>query len=336
MKDIAERAGVTKATVSMVMRNRAGISQATRERVMKIAREMDYRPGGHRQAKGDVYHGQIAFLVADNQSPLLGQSQPGESYLHRMLNGCVSESNEWGSGVLPCRMTNEEIEREQWPAVLQRGQLDGVVARCWLVPAAKRMLQSLEVPVVLVDCDQLDPDYSQVQIDSIHAMECVVEHLLGQGSRRLAVITGDLGHINGRERLAGVQMAAIRHGLSVPEDAVAMEQGFNEASGRRGMETLLSRGLDFDAVVCHSDLIALGAMEILAKAGRKVPDDVRVVGFDNMEFTERIHPSLTTVDPRSCELGVMAARLLQQKIQNKHDHPLSIRSSAALIVRESA
>lgn len=334
MQVVADAAGVSKATVSMVLRNRVGISEETRQRVLEVVRKMNYRPLPTRGADSRVSFGQVGLFVLSESAPRMN-GEPGSSYLHNMLEGCVAEAEKHGRGVLPFRGTFEQVRSGKLPVALQRSHLDGLLFRGWLLPEVDRLLRELNLPVVLLDSDRTVPDWHQVQIDNIQAMRDLVKHLASRGARRLATITGDMEHVNAQERLAGLQMAVRAHGLALPEENIVAEHGFSEASGHRGTTRLLDCGCTFDTLVCQNDLVAVGASDVLRSKRLRVPDDVRLTGFDNMEFAEHLPIPLTTLDPESFRIGQGGMRMLNAMIEGADAEGMSLRVPVRLVARES-
>jgi len=339
MADVAQLAGVTKTTVSMVFRNKPGISEATRQRVSKAAAELNYQYG----ATGAMYRGQIGLMFLSEATPRLG-GQSGGSYLQQIFSGCTAAASEAGTSLLVNEMTLAQLESEVLPPALQRGQVDGMVFRGWFPKQLQALLDQAKVPYMLVDCNREVPGRTQVQIANSSAVDQLVEHVVSQGAAHFATITGDMDHydehdhLNAQERHAGLMMALSRRRLALPDDAVVFERGFTEASGRRGIEQLLERGARFDAVICHNDLIAVGAIAALIEAGFRVPGDVRVTGFDNMEFASMCSVPLTTVDPHPHQLGKLAIKRLLRWVHGdgEEDDTLHIKVPAELVVRQSA
>jgi LacI family transcriptional regulator len=143
-------------------------------------------------------------------------------------------------------------------------------------------------------------------------------------------------HLNAQERLAGLQISLVRRGLSLDPQNIVTQHGFNDESGRRGVKVLIDRHREIDALVCQNDLIAVGAMESLQAAGINVPGDIRVTGFDNMEFNSTLVASLTTIDSHPFEIGQLGAQLLNHPLKVSGEGNLQIRSPVSLIVRDSA
>ena len=332
---VAEQAGVTKATVSRALRNKGGVSEETRDRILRVARDLNYWPSPARQGRGRVHTGHLGFVVISEDAPRLA-NEPGSSYLHDVLEGCRLAAEEQSNGLAICRLTIQQVQKGQMPAAMRSGHLDGIVLRGWWLPELARWISEIGVPCVLVDCDRFVPGIPQVQIESIQAMDDIVGHLTKHGAQNIATITGDMEHLNSQERLAGLQMALTRRGKSLPDTRIVIEHGYKEEAGRRGVQTLCERNIPFDAIVCQNDLIALGAMRELAAAGLSVPNDIKVVGFDNMEFAGLPEVGLTTIDACPHKLGEMGTNLLLEKLNGKNVDDVHLRVATRLIVRQSA
>ena len=335
LEDIATRAGVTKSTVSMVFRNKNGISQATRQRVMDIAKEMKYTSFPIRQSRGKVHWGQVGFLIISKENPPPDKKLPLHYFSH-MMGGCASHADKKGHSMVFSHLDWHQVEAGNLSAVINRGYVDGFLCRAWISPQVDEMLKKIDVPVVLIDCDRYPDRYSSVQVNNIKAMDLIVDHLVKQGAKRFATITGDMEHQNAQERLAGLQMALTRRGIPLPIEGVITEPDFGVESGRQGAKRLLESGYKFDALVCHFDLQAYGAMEVLTSAGIKIPDDVRITGFDNEEFSDKIAIPLTTIETNSFRVGQLGAQLLLAQTSGENKQILHVHSEVSLVVRTSA
>lgn len=343
MMDVAQKASVTKTTVSMVLRNKPGISQATRDRVLLAARELRYRPSLTRQTRGRLHCGQIGFLIVNDLPPRLGKTPEGKmegaggSYLYQMTMGAMAYADQMGDSMTLSHMTSHQVIERVLPTTISRHHVDGLLIRSSAQTSVLiDQLQELEIPFVLLDCECTLGNTTQVLIDNMLAMRQLVSYLHHRGSRRFATITGDIGHLNAQERLAGLQVALTGQGLCLENELQVMETGFDEASGERGAKLLLERWGAFDTLICQNDLIAAGAFRIFADAGKGIPDDVCLAGFDNMDFGRHLPVSLTSVDSQPYQIGQTGARLLLEMIQNGVDHHLHVRIPTELVVRESS
>lgn len=332
--DIASKAGVTKSTVSMVLRNKGGISEPTRKRIMEITKDMKYSMYPARQTRGRTHWGQLCFLIISKENPPPDKKFPLH-YFVQMISGCSSYAEEKGYSVVFSHLDWNQVEAGTLSAVVERGHADGFLCRAWISPAVEEMLEKLDVPVVLMDCDRYIDKYSSVHVNNIKAMDLVVGHLYDQGVRNFATITGNMEHQNAQERLAGFQMALVRRGITIPPQAIVVQPDFTVTDGRQGVRQLLESGYNFDGLVCQFDLQAFGAIEELKAAGKRVPEDVRVTGFDNEEFSDKISIPLTTIETNSFQMGRLGTQLLLAQTTGENMHTLHVHSEVSLVVRAS-
>jgi LacI family transcriptional regulator len=254
-----------------------------------------------------------------------------------MLHGCLVETEQHNRSIALCQTCFADISAGRLPVLLQRQPVDGMIVRGWMLPELTRVLEQLRVPVVLMDCDRPASTWPHVRINNLQAMEDLVAYLVSRGAQEFATITGDLDHVNAQERLAGLQMALRRRGLGLPEANTIEERGFDEASGRRGAAKLLDAGRGFDTLVCQSDPIAAGAYDELIARGMRVPEQVRLTGFDNMaEFGDRYAVPFTTVDPQPFVIGQIGARLLGELLTDGKVRNVEVTVPCKLVVRQSA
>ncbi|MFA9479985.1 LacI family DNA-binding transcriptional regulator [Phycisphaerales bacterium AB-hyl4] len=316
MTQVAEAAGVTKGTVSKVLRGGDGFSDETRRRVMAAVQNFQYRRSTEQQRRGRVHIGQIGFMaVGPGPASTLIAGNVGAGYLLSMFEGCTAEAVERGESISLCRMTWDELAQGKIPAAVARNNVDGIVVRGAIDDKVASWLASLRVPVVLADCDRHLTQFSHVRIEHVRTMSKVVDHLTARGGQQFAVIAGDMDHLNAQERLAGLQVALTRRGLSFGPDAIVSSSDWGPDDGRRGVRTLIERGVKFDALVCQNDGIAMGALAELKQRGVAVPDEVRVVGYDDFPFAATLDPPLTSVGNFTFRLGQAAAGLLYDEIR---------------------
>ena len=335
LSDIAKIAGVTPTAVSMVFRNKPGVSKQMRQRILTLGRELQYVPlqqntPAFEEERSEFY--QLGFVSTSQDEPKL--SGRGSSYLNTILNGCLSKAEELHCSVTLITASSAQIQAGVLPVALRSRQLDGLIVRSFLEPEVMEMLKAQQLPVVLLDCCRPYPMFSQININNFHGMMLLVNQLKDRGAQRLAVITGDMEHLNSQERLAGLQFHAWSAGLELPPENIIIEHGYGETSGQRGVQQLLGNGCRFDTLLGQNDLIAIGALETLRRNGLKIPQDVRLAGFDNMEFSELL-PRLTGVDSQAAEMGATAVYQLYNMLRNRNSMPFQIRVMPSLVVGQT-
>lgn len=328
MKDIAGDLRVSVMTVSKALRNHSDISDATRRRVLKRARELGYQPNW------------IARSLATNRTYMVGLVIPDlmHSFFAEVAKGVTSRMEPAGyqvvildSGEAP------EVEERQITALLARN-VDGViVASAQRSGRARpfRTLRSRKVPCVLVD--RLPPGaethYVGGKDDEIG--ELATEHLIEQGCRRIAHLRGP-ALTTGKGRLRGYRRALARHGLAA-EPGYVLGALHSDSTGYAAMRELLRRRPLPDGVFCYNDPVAAGAIRAVLEAGLTVPGDIAIIGSGNVHYSDLLRVPLSTIDQNSLLIGQSSAELLLRCIEAKRPLPAErIFTPPRLVVRESS
>lgn len=304
--DVAARAGVSRTTVSFVLNDRdVSISRATRERVLEAARQLDYHPHAPaRQLAGG--RSQTVGLVL-RQSP---EQVAGDALLAETLRGLTSAARAGGFRVIV-----EALEPGNGPYadLLRSGRADGVVVSGPRVDDGDLLQIVGEGFPVVLQGSLPGLDAPSVDVDNRAGAKGAVEHLLALGHRRIGCITNaPLAYTAARERLDGYR-AALREAGIEPDPAWVAEGAFDAASGHRAMKELLGR-TELDAVFAASDVVALGAIGALRAAHKRIPEDVSIVGFDDIPLAAFFDPPLTTVRLPAYELGQAVGTALLNRI----------------------
>ncbi len=327
IRDISQAAGVSVASVSKVLNgDYSKVSQATRDRVLRIADEMDYRPN------------QMARNLVKRKSTLIGLLIPDISnpYYAEMCRGVTDESVRFGYSALIAN-TDDIVQREQNEI---RTMSEYNVAGVILVgdsPTAKdniALLRRYRMPYTSVDNFSEGMEYC-VYVDDFTGSYRAIEYLIGRGHTRIAYISGMTPEARENDRrLLGYYAAMKDHGLEVDESLV--ENGaFNTDTGYRKTLQLLNRRLPFSAIACGNDLIALGAYSALRERRVQVPHDISLVGFDDVYLSTIMEPRMTTVRQPAYEMGVCAASMLIGRIEKKSGQSKIIRFEPSLVERDT-
>ncbi|HEX9938451.1 MAG TPA: LacI family DNA-binding transcriptional regulator [Longimicrobium sp.] len=314
--DVARRAGVSQATVSLVLSGnpRARVAQATRERVMEAAEELGYRPNilARGLVRGKSYA--IGVVVPDLTNP----------FFLDVVTGAQRVAAEAGYAVLPGD-TRESTPSRHLEALRAR-QVDGVIIDG--VGAAALPHDALsELKVVVVD--EPSERWPGVASDALAAGRLAAEHLVGLGHRRLAFV-GPATDVHGfRMRERGFFQALRAAGIALPHPWLVRTPP-TVSGGLAAMKTLLASPSRPTAVFCANDLIAMGALKAALKAGVDVPRELSIVGCDDIEMASVVTPELTTIAVPARELGARAARLLLRQLEGQE---VSVKPTRLLPVR---
>lgn len=329
--DVARLAGVSRATVSLVLNRKPGatISESTRTRVLEAARKLDYHINAAGRSLRSQRTGTIGLIV---RRP---HGLSSDAFLPRVLEGIGSVLGPAGR-----RLLIEPLDPDHpvsYMGLVREGHVDGLIfsdARPDDVNLGA--LHDDGVPIVL--WGQLPKsNLPFVDIDNAAAAQIAVEHLIGLGHRRIACITN--AHLGQErraagERLRGYRIALTAHGLPV-DDSLVRYGDYEEQSGFEAMRSLLTGPARPSAVFVASDEVALGALRAIREAGLHVPQDLAVVGFDDIPISRLVMPALTTIRLPARQIGVVAATMMLETLDGGR-RPDSVLLDTELIVRESS
>ena len=310
---VAARAGVSRATASRVLRGASNVSEEAREAVLRAAQELSYTVNRAARSLVTRRSDSLAFVVAEDEQRLFA-----DPYFAGILRGAHAATAEAGLQLLFVIASND-TDRAQFENYARGGHVDGaLLVSLHGEDRLPSRLEAMGVPTVL-NGRPFQDDGSLYSVDSDNAggARAATELLIGRGARRIATITGPLDMTAGQDRLAGYRRALAAAGLQAPDSLVA-EGDFSHEGGARAMARLLDAEPDLDAVFAASDLTAHGALQVLAERGRRVPDEVAVVGFDDVRLAELAIPPLTTIRQPIEELGRRMAEVLVARVNGAH------------------
>jgi LacI family transcriptional regulator len=312
MMDIARDLKVSVVTVSKVLRNQGRISDATRERVLQRAQQTNYQMNWVARSLVTRRTFTIGLLLPEFAHPFFSE-------IARVITQTVRPHGY--HVVISCFEENPHLEAGEADSLLAR-QVDGLIIAS-SQPAGHldlfKRLQQRKVPYVLIDRPVVGLRACFVGVDNHTMGKLPTEHLIEQGCSRIAHLHGPEMGIAG-ERLRGYQLALTQRGFRANPNYI-VAGGQQVASGYQGMRQLLSLRPLPDGVLCYNDLVAIGAMKAIFEAGVKIPQDISVVGAGNVYHSEELAIPLSTVDPGTCQIGLVAAELLVARIASKRAMP---------------
>ncbi|GIE35462.1 transcriptional regulator [Actinoplanes italicus] len=326
LDEVAERAGVSRSAASRVINNAPHVSRATRDAVEKAIREMGYLPNRTARALATQQTGIVALAIPHDDPELFA-----DPFFAQVIVGVSTALEETDLHLLLC-LASSGRGRSRLTNLLRTRGVDGIM----LIALRENdplpdIVEQAGLPAVYGGRPvHFEPRW-YVDSDNLGGARLATDHLIGLGRRRIASITGQLSTEVGRVRYRGYQEAMIIAGLAPHGTA---EGDFTEAGGAAAMRALLEAHPDLDAVFAASDNMAAGAVRALAEAGRSVPDEVAVVGFDDLGIAERTDPALTTVHQSIQSLGQEMARMLVAVIAGQE--PASLILPTRLVQRGSA
>jgi LacI family transcriptional regulator len=327
IREVAQKAGVSYATVSHVINNTRFVSEETRSRVQLVMAELNYRPNAVARSLRSGRTNSIGLILPDSSNP----------YFAEIGRAIEEEAFQNGYSIILCNMELDPAKENLYIDVLIKKQVDGIifVATGDQIPLLS-LLKSLNIAAVMIERDLPDVEVDTVMADNRQGGYLATRHLLDLGHRRIACLTGPSSSITPSwGRLAGYRKALEESGVAYDEEVVCLGD-FHPRSGMEITEKLLAHSAPPTAIFACNDLMALGALRAADKAGLRVPLDLSVVGFDNIELTNFINPPLTTISQGQNHLGVWATQTLVRRITDKNLPYRKEILPTRLIVRESS
>jgi LacI family transcriptional regulator len=335
IKEVAQAAGISTQTVSRVLNDRPDVSEETRERVREVIAQLGYSPNV------------LARSLIRGRTLTLGVAGYGLSYYGpaRVLTGIERRANELGYSLLLGLLREPETDRgeEVFTSLLSR-QVDGII---WAVPEigsnhewVAEQMQRLMVPVVFISMEPA-PGLASASVDNFRGGWLATRHLLEQGYRRVGIITGPPSWWESQQRERGWRQALAEAGITTGLDCLKAAGDWYPSGGASAMEDLLRRCPEIDAVFACNDPMAAGALQTAQRMGRRPPQDLGVVGFDDVPEAPYYSLPLTTVRQPLAELGSRAVDLLLGLLKTDLSEPGATQPAPLilqpeLIVRESS
>jgi LacI family transcriptional regulator len=330
LEDVARKAGVSRSTVSRVINDDPKVSVKTRERVWEVIRRENFTPNPAARALVTRRTEIIGIVIPTVENIFFTDN----NYFTQILAGAsqMARQNDYAMLLWLGELTEDEERLRQ--SVSNNRLVDGVITASLTHdhPLFKRLL-NLGSPLVTIDRPlEYDDRISYVSVDNVRAAEEATNHLIRLGRRRIAHITGNLSIADAQDRLQGYKNALSRAGLPVDPELI-VPAFFSRQSGYDATRQLLPRKPD--AIFAAGDTIAVGALQAAHEAGMRVPHDLAVVGFDDVDVAAQAFPPLTTVRQPVQGKGAAAAKLLIDLIQGRVQAPQHILLETELVIRQS-
>ena len=307
IKDIAERSGVSVTTVSRVLNEKPDVNDETRARVLKVIEDSNYRPNGMARSLVINQTYSIGLIIPDINNP----------YFPEVARGVEDQAQDSSYSVIFSSTDNKlEQEQEVIDLMLQK-RVDGLIVSLSL--ANRDILKRLEarnIPVVQLDRRIPDSIYPAVMIDNQRSAYKAVQFLIDEGYKRIAHITGDLQTVPGQEREDGYRKAILDNDLRLVEDMI-IEGDFSKQAGYNAMNKMIASDNLPEAIFAANDMMALGVLEACRDAEIRIPEDIVLIGHDNISISNLVYPALTTMAQPKYRLGRQASKMLIDLINIK-------------------
>ena len=331
IKDVAALAGVSFTTVSHVLNNTRPVSADARKRVLAAVEQIGYLPSAVARSLRKSETKIVGLLVPNVQNPFFAELVCGVEACCRLA----------GFSVFLCNSDNDPRRQQQYMRTLLEKRVDGLLlSSAGDDEALARIFEKMaSVPSVTVDRLVPGARADRVSVDNTQGAQRVVQHLLSLGHRRIACISGPAEFAVARERIEGWRRALQAAGVT-PDEALVLESDFSSPGGYEAARGLLRKRTagkpGVTAIFASNDMMAVGVLRAAAELGLKVPQQLSVVGFDDIELSRYVFPALTTVGTSIRQLGVEAGRVLIARIENPAAPLKDVVLTPRLIRRESA
>lgn len=325
IQQVAKQAGVSVATVSRVLNGQNSVSQKTRHKVEAAITQLDYEPSMLGRNLRNSESRIILILIPSISNPF---------YLE-IIKGIENMALSQNYNILLCETDSNPEKENIYFDLVRKKMADGIIS---MDPAVNvETLKQLAEKYAIIQCSEYGGGIGipYVTINSEEASYRAVKHLIQIGHEKIALMNSDEKFLYARERRMGYQRALKEHGIPLRSEYILYTQHLGFEYGQQAMKKILSLEERPTAVFAVSDLLAIGALKEINASGLSVPDDMAVVGFDKIDFSNMTNPTLTTIAQPMYKMGTAAAKMLIDKIQGEEvdsiilDHELIIRESTS-------
>jgi DNA-binding LacI/PurR family transcriptional regulator len=328
--DIANRAKVSRMTVSRVLNNSGPVAAETAEKIKSIVKEMNYHPNLIARSLSSQKTLTIGVIIPKTEKLFL------DNYIAQILSGVtdIAQKNNYRIMLIPVNHSSEE--EGDYINFVRSKLFDGLI----LLKAKTNDPHLSELaksgfPYMMVNYRKFGDNFNFVDSENIKGAEIAVEHLIGKGHKKIAFVAGSMDEVNARDRLKGYKNILKKYRLLFKDEYIIYGD-FNKVTAYENSKKLLDLQDRPTAIFCSDDYMALGVIEQIKNYKLSVPKDIAIVGFDNIEIGEFSKPALTTVKQPMYEIGKTSSEALLALIKKTKKSPIRIMLKTELIIRESA
>lgn len=303
IKDVARELGVSYSSISRALNGKEGVSKETRDKILEAAERMGYQPNDLARGLVNKISKTVGVIIPDINNPFFGE----------IVAGITDASNENEYNIFLCISGwDPQIEKEYFNT-LRKKRVDGIILKS---AGKNEEYDDIKSPLMIIERYNKFNEKDSVEVDNEMGGYLAVKHLLDCGYGNIAIIMGKEDHSASLRRRRGAEKAMEQYGLTMNNDLVA-EGKFSIEGGRQAAKGLFESGHPIDAVFCMNDLIALGVLQYCNESNISVPDEVGVVGYDNISYAGLPQIRLTTIHQPKYELGKMLFETLLEEIQQQ-------------------
>lgn len=309
IKQIAERAGVSKATVSRVINNSKPVSDDIRKKVLQVIEETNFKPSSVARSLTSQSTQLIGVIIPDVSNPVFS----------KVINGIEEEAHLAGYNILLCNSRYKEDKELTYLDILSEKEVDGLILSGFHSSGAlEKKLSTFSKPIVVVGYEDDSYPFPSVVINNYQACYDVASYLISLGHKTIGMIHGPLDDITaGKKRYDGFVQSVRDHGM-IWTNAQGAQGSFKMNDGYDGAKRLMTQNPDMTAIFCANDEMAIGAMKAIHDAKKNIPKDIAVVGFDDIDLARIYQPSLTTIRQPFSDKGQAAMKSLIKLINGEN------------------
>lgn len=325
LKMVAEKAGVSVNTASRAINNKPDINEKTKKRILEIAQELGYIRNSAAVALRTKKTRTIGVVIADNRNPFYAE----------VLNGMEIAAREKNYHIILANTQRDYKKEEEAINLLLAKRVDGLL----ITPVQDRdddikKLIEANIPFVVVGRDFKNIEVDAVYNDEVKGGFLATDYLIKKGHKKIALVNGFLYKSPARSRLEGYKKALNKY--RIPLDDLLISAGdINMENGYERTRQMMEKNLDFTAIFAYNDMMAFGVMQAIKEKGLKIPQDIALVGYDDISFSSLISPTLTTIKLKKQELGVESVKLLFSRINGERKKIKKVMLDVELIIRET-
>jgi LacI family transcriptional regulator, galactose operon repressor len=330
IKDVAKKAQVSAATVSLVIHDHQRISSDTKRKVRKAIEDLDYHPVRSARDLALQKSGNIGFVVSEDH---FSRSEP---FYTQIFLGTEFQARESEYYVLLTSVKSDFNTKSKLPRFILERNVEGVILAGKIPQCLIDNLSSLEIPMVFVDYYPSQGNFPVVMIDNISGGMKATQHLIDCQRRKIAFIAGDISHPSISERFQGYKMALEKNNLPYDSDLVVIDEPYPAREfGYRAAQKLLQNKIRPTAIFACNDAMSIGVLKCLKEMKIEIPKDISIIGFDDVEADLSMDPPLTTIRVPKVEMGMEAIKLMTEILRQKQTGSRKILVPVELIVRSS-
>jgi len=309
IKDVAKKANVSIATVSRILNNQPGYSEKTKVKVLQVIEELGYQPNA------------VARGLINKRTHTIGVLFPSLSgfFSSELLSGIeqIAHTNE--SSVIACHTASNGFKTMKYLQMLNEKRIDGLIFTSEILKEDYyEYIKKMDIPVVLLATESYAYSLPYVKVNDYHATYSAVQYLIKQGHTKIGMISGNRHDpIAGKPRIEGFKQAIENYQLQANAENILYGKGFRFQDGKESFRRLIQQSPDITALFCSSDEIAIGCISAASEMGIKIPDQLSIIGYDNIQIAEMSVPPLTTVAQPLQEMGETATKLLFKILESQ-------------------